>query len=320
VDFVGLGLIALAIGSLQMVLDKGQEADWFASRWITACLAVAITALVSWIVWELRHPDPIVDLKLFKKRNFAMAMFFTFILGFVLYGTTVIIPQFLQTLLGYPAVKAGEALAGGGVAMLLMMPVAGILVSRVDPRGMMAFGFAVTSAALYYMVTHVSLQMDFVTASLLRTLQASGLAFIFLPSNTLAYVGMAREQNNQVSSMNAFIRNIGGSIGIALISTFLTRQSQVHQNYLVSNATPGNPLFDQMLAGITAGLRQAGISAGDATLQAYGRINAMIQAQAVTLAYIDVVSVMAVVVMCLVPLVTLMRRGKPGEGAAEPMH
>jgi DHA2 family multidrug resistance protein len=320
VDYVGLGLIALAIGSLQVCLDKGQEADWFASPWITITVILSTVALVTWIIWEWRHPDPIVDLRLFKRRNFAVAMLFTFVLGMVLYGTTVVIPQFLQTLMGYPAQKAGEALAGGGFVMMLMMPIAGILVSRVDPRGMMAFGFLSTAAALYYMVTHISLQMDFFTASMLRTLQSAGLAFIFLPSNTLAYVGVPREKNNQVSSMNAFIRNVGGSIGISLISTSLVRSAQAHRNHLVANATAGNPAFDQMLAGIVITLQRSGVSAADATSQAYARISGMVQAQATTLAYVDVISVMALIVLCLIPLVTLMRRGKPGTGAAEPMH
>jgi DHA2 family multidrug resistance protein len=134
VDWIGLGLITTAIGCLQIVLDKGQEEDWFASHWITLTLAISAISLVVWIFWEWRHPVPIVDVKLFKRRNFATAMFFTFVLGIVLFSTTVVIPQFLQSLLGYSAMKAGEALAGGGLAMLLMMPVAGFLVSRMDPR------------------------------------------------------------------------------------------------------------------------------------------------------------------------------------------
>ncbi len=320
VDYIGVALIALGIGSLQLVLDKGQEDDWFASTRITVCLALAIATIVTWIWWEWRHKDPIVDLRLFKRRNFAVAMFFTFVLGTVLYGTTFVIPQFLQTLLGYPAVKAGEALAGGGVAMLVMMPIAGALVSRVDPRGMMAFGFICTSGALYFMVTHISLGMDFVTASMLRTLQSLGLAFIFLPSNTLAYLGVPREKNNQISSMNAFVRNIGGSIGIATISTFLIRRAQVHQTYLVSHTNAGNAPFTDMIAGMTITLQRAGMSAADATRQAYARVGQMVQAQATTLAYVDVLSVMAVAVLCLAPLVTLMRRAKPGDKVESSLH
>ncbi len=155
VDYIGLGLVALGIAALQIVLDKGQESDWFSSHWITAMLIVAIVLLVAWVIWEWRHEHPIVELKLLKKRNFATAMFFMFVLGAVLYGTTVLIPQYLQLLMGYSAVSAGEALAGGGFLMMLMMPLSGILVSKMDQRVLMAFGFATTATALYYMTTHL---------------------------------------------------------------------------------------------------------------------------------------------------------------------
>ncbi|MCU1257785.1 MAG: drug resistance transporter, EmrB/QacA subfamily [Bryobacterales bacterium] len=316
VDYIGLGLIALAIGCLQVVLDKGQEADWFASAWITICLALAITSLVAWIVWEWRHPNPIVDIKLFKRRNFATAMFFTFVLGIVLFGTTVVIPQFLQSLLGYSAMKAGEALSGGGFAMMIMMPIAGVLVSRVDARFMIATGFAMTAASLYHMATHLNLQIDFQTAAMLRVYQTLGLAFIFIPSNTLAYVGIPRNKNNQVSGMNAFIRNIGGSIGIAVITTFLTRLAQQHQTYMVAHAVNGNYTFDRLLRSLSQGSADAGV----ATRQAYARIYGMIQAQALTLAYVDVVMVMAVVVAGLIPLVFLMKRAPKASGDQPPAH
>ena len=312
VDFVGLGLVTVFIGALQIVLDKGQEADWFAAWWIVAFTAVAATTFIAWIVWEWRHPFPIVNIRLFRKRNFAVAMFFTFMLGIVLFGTTVVIPQFLQTLLGYPAVTAGEALAGGGFAMMVMMPVAGVLVSRFDPRIMMAMGFAGTALSLYWMTTRLSLGLDFDTAFWMRTLQTLSLPLIFLPSNTLAYVGIAREQNNQVSGMNAFVRNIGGSIGIALIITYLTRQGQKHTTYLAAHAIPGTPAFDQMFNGMRGALQSGGVSASASTQQAYARIYQMIQGQATALAYIDVLSLLAGIVALLIPFVFLMRRGKPG--------
>ncbi len=308
VDYTGLGLITLGVGALQFVLDKGQEDDWFSSTRIVIFLALSIISLATWIYWELHHKDPIVDLRLFKRRNFAMAMGFTFVLGMVLYGTTFVIPQFLQTLLGYPAVKAGEALAGGGIVMMFMMPIAGVLVNRVDPRAMMAAGFLSTAGALYFMMTHMTLGMDFFTAAMLRTLQAAGLAFIFLPSNTLAYLGVPREKNNQVSAMNAFIRNIGGGIGISMIGTFLTRREQVHQTYLAAHTAPGNPVFDQMVAGMSAALHQAGLSQGVATQQAQARVYYMLQAHATTLAYVDVLSVMTLAVAALAPFVLLMKR------------
>ena len=315
IDYMGLGLIALGMACLQIVLDKGEESDWFSSPWITMFFAIAVIALVAWAVWEWRHPDPIVDVRLFKHRNFSTAMFFTFILGIVLYGTTVLIPQFLQTLLGYPAVRAGEALAGGGIMMLFMMPVSGLLVSRVDPRGLMSFGFAATAAALVFMTTHMTLGMDFTTAALLRTLQAFGLPFIFIPSNTLAYVGISQQKNNQVSSMNTFIRNVGGSIGIALITTFVSRQTQKHQNFLVGHAASGNHQLQTMLNGLTQSLVQKGFDPVTATSHAWAQIQGLIQAHAANLAYVDVVSVLALVVACLIPLPFLMKRGLPGTGA-----
>ena len=318
IDYIGLGLIVVAVGCLQIVLDKGQEADWFNSTWITTLLTVAVYTLFAWVVWEWFHPEPIVDVRLFKNRNFATAMCFTFVLGTVLFGTTVVIPQFLQLLLGYPAVKAGEAMAGGGLAMLLMMPIAGQLVSRMDPRAMMAIGFFATAAALYHMVTHLSLQMDFATAAMLRTYQAIGLPFIFLPSNTLAYVGIPREKGNQIASMNSFVRNIGGSIGIAVISASITRQVATHQNYLVAHAVPGNGAFDRMASGMEQTLRNQG--APYPTQQAYGRISGLIAGQATTLAYIDVISFLSVMVFCLIPFVLIMRRPKPAQASRAAAH
>jgi MFS transporter, DHA2 family, multidrug resistance protein len=319
VDYIGLALVALGIGALQIVLDKGQESDWFSSHWITATLAVAIVLLVTWVIWEWRHEHPVVELKLLKKRNFATAMFFMFVLGIVLYGTTVLIPQFLQLELGYSAVSAGEALAGGGFMMMLMMPISGMLVSKMDQRVLMSVGFATTAAALYYMATHITLGMDFQTASMLRVYQVMGLAFIFVPSNTLSYVDVPPEKNNQISSMISFIRNIGGSIGIALISTFITRSTQERQTYLSGHMNMGNSTFRQMLEGLAATLRTQGLSPAEAMRQAYARMAALLQTQAATLAYTDVVSGMALIVACLVPLCFIMKR-PPKDSAAPPMH
>jgi DHA2 family multidrug resistance protein len=321
IDYVGFALVALGIGALQLVLDKGQEEDWFASNLIAIASIFAVITLICWAIWEWHQETPIVNLRLFRGRNFATAMLFTFVLGMVLNGTTVLLPQFMQTLLGYNATKAGEALAGGGFIMLVMMPIAGFLVSRVDPRMMMGFGFATTSSALFFIATHINRGMDFGTASLMRTLQTSGLAFIFLPSNTLAYVGIPREQNNQVSGMNAFVRNIGGSIGIALLSTMLTRVAQQNQNILVRHAYVGNPAFDNLVSGISQTLRNAGLDATLATQQAYARVMGLLQGQARTIAYVQVITIMAAIVACLVPLPMIMRRPPAGKSSDDlPMH
>jgi DHA2 family multidrug resistance protein len=319
IDYVGLGLISLAVGCLQMTLDKGQELDWFASHWIIAGVAVAVIVFTVWIFWEWHHPNPVVELKLLRNRNLATAVFFMFNLGFVLYGTTVLIPQFLQLLLGYPAVTAGEALAGGGLIMMLMMPISGALVSRVDPRALMSFGFATTATALYYMATHLTLGVDFGTVAMLRVYQTMGLAFIFIPTNVLSYVNIKRENNNQVSSMINFVRNIGGSVGIALVSTYITRTAQVRQYYLSANLRNDNPQFRQMLNGISTTLQTHGLSAGEALRQAYARVFLMVQQQATSLAYKDAVSALAVLVACLIPLTFIMKK-PPAHGATPPLH
>ena len=316
VDWWGLGLLAVGISSLQIVLDKGQEKDWFATHWITGTLIIAIVCLVAWAIWEWRHPDPIVDIRLFKHRNFSVAIFFTFVLGIVLFGTTVMLPQFLQDLLGYPAVTAGEALAGGGFIMMLMMPLAGVLSGRLDPRLLMAIGFSSTGAALYYMSQNISLGMDFRTAFVLRILQTAGLAFIFIPSSVLNYVGIEPGKNNQVSAINSFVRNIGGSLGIALITNFLTRSAQRHQTFLVSHAVPGSAPYESLLNGMTAALQYAGVGKFEARQQAYGRLYGMVQQQATALAYVDAIAILALAILALTPLVLILRRpkGQPSGG------
>jgi MFS transporter, DHA2 family, multidrug resistance protein len=320
VDWWGLGLIAVGISCLQLVLDKGQEKDWFSTHWITVTFIVGIVCLVVWIVWEWRHPDPIVDVRLFKHRNFAVAIFFTFTLGVVLFGTTVMLPQFLQNLLGYPAVTAGEALAGGGFIMMVMMPLAGALAGRIDPRLLMAIGFSSTGAALFFMSQNISLGMDFRTAFLLRILQTAGLAFIFIPSSTLSYVGIPVEKNNQVSAINSFVRNIGGSLGIALIVNFLTRSAQQHQTTLVAHAVPGAAAYESTLNGMAATLRHSGLNTFDARQQSIGRLYGMIQQQATSLAYVDAIAILALVIGGLTPFVLILRRPKKRAGSGAALH
>ena len=204
--------------------------------------------------------------------------------------------------------------------MMLMMPISGFLVAKLDQRMMMAFGFSVTALSLYYMATHMTLGIDFKTAALLRVYLVAGLAFIFVPSNVLSYVDVPREKNNQISSMISFIRNIGGSIGIALISTFITRASQQRMTYLSGNMNQSNPRFRQMFEGLTATLHGQGLSASEASHQAYGRMAALLQQQATTLAYGDVVSIMAVAVALLAPMAFLMKRPPPHAAEPPPVH
>ena len=321
IDYWGLGLVALGVGTLQMVMDKGQELDWFGSHLITTGAIFAAVILLLWIVWEWRHPHPIVELKLLKRRNFATAMFSMVMLGSVLYGTTVLLPEFLEILMGYSAAQAGECMALGGFLMMLTMPMSGVLSGKMDPRYLLAFGYGATSLGLYHMATHLSLAMDFGTAAMLRTYQVAGLAFIFIPSNVLCYAGIPREKNNQVSSMMNFIRNIGGSIGISVVSTMVTRSTQRRQNYLAAHLQNGNPAFRQMINGLSATFRSQGASAADAIHRAYMQLDMILQQQAAALGYRDVISILAIIVLCLVPTAFVMAKPRKSEaGSAPPPH
>jgi DHA2 family multidrug resistance protein len=185
---------------------------------------------------------------------------------------------------------------------------------------MMAFGFVSISAAMYYMSTLFSLTMDFRAAFLMRTLQMFGLSFVFVPQNVLAYVGIPREKNNQISSMNSFMRNVGGSIGIALISTSISRIAQTRRVYMIANITPGTPQYESLVGGLAQTLQNQGAGSVQAAQQAHGIVSFMIDRQATTLAYVEVISILAVIILCLVPFLLIMKRNKPGAGETPPAH
>jgi DHA2 family multidrug resistance protein len=318
IDYMGLGLIGLGIGCLQYVLDKGQEEDWFASTRITVLLVASIVLLVWFVINEWKADYPIMDLKLLKQRNFATSAFMMFILGMVLFGTTVLIPQFLQVLMGYTAEQAGRALSAGAVVLVVMMPIVGQLVSRVDPRFLIASGFTATSLALFHM-TSINMQIDFKTAAMFRVYQTVGLAFLFIPISTLAYMGIPRHKSNQVAGMNNFSRNLGGSIGISMLSTFLQRGAQKHQVYLSSHTSAGDPIFSQRIQAMTQTFTAQGVPHNEASARAYSIISRTIAGQSAMLAYVDIISIGAVLILCLMPLAFLMQR-PPKNAAAVAAH
>jgi DHA2 family multidrug resistance protein len=320
VDYIGLSLIMLGIGCLQVILDKGQEDDWFGSRFITTFAVIAAIALVMLVIHEWRTRDPILELQLLKNRNFAATVLFNFVLGSVLYGTTVLIPQFLQAMLGYSAQKAGEVLSPAGFLLMMLFPVAGVLSQKIDSRYMIAFGFGITSIALYHL-TNLNLALDFKTIVFWRIYQVTGLAFVFVPISVLSYVGIPLEKNNQISGISNFARNLGGSVGISMLTTFLARQNQVHQTHLVAHATAANPQFRNMLDGSTASMAQSGSGPVLAMQQAYAQMMGVIQQQAMLLSYVNAFWVVAVVVACLIPLPFFLKKPKAGQSAdAMPAH
>jgi len=318
IDYMGLALIVIGVAAFQMVLDKGQEDDWFASPVIRTMFSIGIPALVAFALWEWFHPNPIVDVRLLKNRNFGTAVFFSFALGIVLFGSTVLIPEFLQSSLGYTAELAGEAMSPAGLVMMAMMPIAGRLTgTRVDPRLLVCIGFLGTSFSLHRF-TNINLQIDFVTAMSLRMVQVLFMPFIFVPISTLNYIGVPREKNNQVSGMSSFARNLGGSIGTSLLGTFLTRQNQTHQVALVAHTTHANVNFEQMLNGLKATFMSQGYDAATATTKALAMAYRTVQLQAATLSFENSFWLMSLIVLCLAPLPFIMRRptlrgGRPRE-------
>ncbi len=317
VDYTGLGLIALGLGSLQVVLDKGERDDWFSSPFIVWFAAFTVTGIVGALIWEYFEKNPIIDIRLFKNRTFAISFVMMFMVGFALYGTTVLIPQLLQTLMGYTAQAAGLTLSPGGFVVMLCMPLVGYLVSKRDPRMLAAFGFFVTAWSLYHMTT-MDLEMNYWAAVKLRVFQSIGLAFLFVPINTLSYTGIPQKSNNAVSGLINLARNVGGSVGISTVTTLLARRSQYHQTVLTARASNYNPQFTHSVQGLSQAFGSAGASAAGATQQAYQQIYLSVQRQAAVLSYIDTVFVFAVACALMVPLAFWMK--KPKTGGAVAMH
>ena len=315
IDYIGLGFVALGLGALQIVLDKGQRDDWLESHFIVTLSLIAAASLIFVVFWEWTRKDPIIDLHLFRDRTFAVSNLLMFMLGFALLGSTLLLPLFMQTLLGYSAEQAGLALMPGGFTIMLLLPLVGFLLSRYSPRWLLIFGLVVLSGALFHMA-RFDLEIDFRTAAMARVFQAAGMAFLFVPINTAAYAFLPREKNNAASGLMNLARNIGGSVGISLVTTMLDRRSQVHSSDLSRNLSAANPAFRAMLQGATRAMQAHGASAAYATRQAYALIEGTIQRQATMLAYIDDFRLLGISILAMVPLVFLMKKGNPGGGIA----
>jgi DHA2 family multidrug resistance protein len=311
IDWMGFGLVAIGLGCLEVVLDKGQEEDWFHSNFITSFTLVAVTSLVSFVVWELRQENPIVDLRMFERRSFVVANMLMLMLGIALFGSTVLLPQYMQVLMGYTAQQAGMALSPGGVLIILMLPMVGTMVSRVDTRYMVAFGFAVLSGSLFYMAHRIDMQMDFATAVQLRALQSVGMAFLFVPIQTISYSGVPVQKNNQVSGIMNLSRNMGGDIGIAFVTTLIARRSQVHQAQLAAHTTAYDADYQAKVTAIARAMEHAGSTSIDAARQASGAMYRQLLQQSTQLAYLDALWVLGVGAALMVPILWLTKRPGP---------
>jgi DHA2 family multidrug resistance protein len=301
------------------MLDKGQEDDWFGSRFIVTCCVVSVVGLAIFIYRQLTVEHPILDLRLFAQRNVGMTQFVMFVVGMSLYSSTVLIPQFLQEIMGYSARQAGMAVSSGGIALMFLFPVAGALAPKFDPRKLVALGFTITTFGLFRM-TNINLDVSFGMAVSWRVFIALGLPFLFIPINTLCYAGIPQEKYNEVSGMSALMRNLGGSVGISFVTTLLARLTQRHLAMLNANTVAGNGPFEALRGGLTSALMQRGGGARtDAMQRAGAQIYGMAQIQARLLAYVDVIWILVALTAILIPLPFLMRRPKK-LGPAPPAH
>ncbi len=307
VDGIGLGLLALTIGALQIMLDKGQEDDWFGSHFIVTCAVVMVVGLAAFLYRELTTEHPILDLRLYRKRNFAMTQIVMLIIGAALYSTTVMIPQFLQELMGYTAAEAGMALAAGGLVLIVLFPVVGFVGQKLDPRLMITIGFSLLTLGIWR-IGGLSLGITFGDAASWRVVMVLGMPFMFVPISVMSYVGVPQEQNNEVSGMTALARNIGGSIGVSFVSTMLQRRAQVHEQILGAHVYRSSPNYRALQQGIAGSLRMQGFSGSNAAAASAAQIYGMLQRQARALAYVDVVHVLVILVACLIPVGYLMKK------------
>jgi DHA2 family multidrug resistance protein len=320
-DYIGLGLLTVAMGGMQIMLDKGEENDWFASTFIRFFGLLFVAGMAGLIWWQWRAKNPIMNLRLFKYKNFAICCFLMILVGGVLNAATVLQPQFLQQLMGYTATLAGQALMGGGLALLVVMPLAGIATGKFPARNLAAIGFACFASAFYYTSTHFTLTMTFGFASWLRILQMIPIPFCFIAITNAAYVGLPKEASNQVSGIINFVRNVGGSIFIAVTGAIVTNRSLFHQGRLQESMQPGNPAFVNHVNALTSFFGGSGRGPGPG-LMARAAIYLQLNLQATAQAYEDIYRLLSWMAMGMVAFAFLLSKNKPGQGApkGEAMH
>ncbi|MDR3723666.1 MAG: DHA2 family efflux MFS transporter permease subunit [Terracidiphilus sp.] len=314
-DYMGLGLLTVSMGALQIMLDKGEENDWFASRFICFFAVLFAVSIVWLVVWEWRKKNPLMNLKLFRYKNFAICCFLMMLVGGVLNANTVLQPQFTQQLLGWTATSAGMALTAGGIALVIVMPLAGYATGKVSARTLTLIGFTMFVLTFRITAQLTTLDMSFSLASWLRVVQMMPLPFCFISITTAAYVGMPKEESNQVSGLINFARNIGGSILIAVTNAQVTSRAMWHQEHLQNSMQSGSVAFEQhrqALAGFFAGHFGAGNGAGMALSTMYNELGR----QALTQGYQDVYMELSWMSVGLVALAFLLNKNRPGAGAA----
>jgi len=310
VDLWGIGFLALGFGMLQMVLDTGQRKDWFGSNQIRLWTALCVIGLIGLVVRELTAKHPIVDLRVLKDRTFAAGTFLMTMLGFVLYASLMLLPIYLQTLLNYPAFQSGLALSPRGIGALVMTPISGQLTNRLDPRKLLFVG-VVTGGYTMFQLSHLNLNAGYWDIFWPQIIQGAAMAFLFVPLMATSMSGIAKEKMGNATSVYNLMRNIGGSFGIAIMTTFLARREQVHQSQLIGRVTPSDIRAQNMVHGLQAWFQLHGaMTAHDAAHKAYAAIYLMVQQQSAMLSFVEAFWIMGVIFWAMAPLLLLLRNAR----------
>jgi len=314
IDYWGISLIAVGFGALEIVLDKGQREDWLESRFIVVFLTMALTALAAAAIHEWRHHDPVVEIRLFQERNFAISNILYFVFGFTLFGSTVLIPQMLQSLYGYTATDAGLVLGPGAIMIAILAPFVVRLTPRVGAGKLLTIALVVVGIAMWVFASF-NLNTDYTHYAIARVIQGVGLGFFFVPVSQLAYSYIPLNKNNKASSITNLFRNLGGSFGVAFVTTMLERRTQFHHSVLAQHVTPDNPAFQSTIDSVTRYLAATGASTADATQKAYGLLSGLVERQAALLAFQDCYRMLALLAAISLPLAFMTKRFRSAGGA-----
>jgi len=313
IDYVGISLLIVGVGALQVMLDKGQEDDWFGSRFILTFFILAAAGLLSLFIWEWWFSrNPVVDVRLYKNLNFLGANTMMFTLGVIYFSSLVLMPQYLQTLMGYTAEVSGFVLTAGSAVLLFTMPLIGVLSGKFQARYLIAVGWLSLVLGFYYSAVRLDLDISFGVASLVRVVQVIGLPFLFVPINLASFVGMPSEKSSNISGLVNFMRNIGSSVGTSLVTTLIARRAQLHQVNLVANVTAGGANLRNALPGISNHLAVSGSNSELALRQAYAVLYRSTIGQATVLAYMDTYMILAVAAAIMFALSFLLKKNELG--------
>jgi len=319
IDYWGIGLLAVGMGALQIMLDKGQEEDWFGSHFIVILAAMAVAGIIGFVINEMFENQPVVNLRVFKNRSYATGVFMMTVLGFVLYGATVLIPIYLQQLLGYSALDAGWAMLPRGLGSFIAMPFVGILMSKIEARKLLAAGLAVAAYSLWAL-SHVNLNAGYWDVFWPQFIQGLSMGFVFVPLTTVTHDTISKEQMGNATSLFNLMRNIGASIGIAMVTTITARHTQMNINVLGASVTQSNPATQRMTSAATAWFMSRGMDPTTASQQAKASIWGMLQQQSSMVAFIYAFRFLAIMFVVMLPLILIMKPPSHKGGGGAAMH